>query len=80
MELGSVCTEAHPQYMNVIYEQPLRYCMPYKLAAGAACGLNAAAVSNTQKKVYLTYNLYPYVQNFAGACDTAAGLECSSGK
>jgi len=37
-----------------------KYCMPYKLAAGAACGLNAAA-------------------NFAGACDAAAGLECSGG-
>ena len=23
--------------------------------------------------------MYPYVQNFAGACDTSAGLECSGG-
>ena len=24
--------------------------------------------------------MYPYVQNWAGACDSASGLECSSGK
>merc|ERR1711933_375070 len=37
-----------------------RYCMPYKLAAGATCGLNSAT-------------------NWTGACDSASGLECSSG-